>query len=275
MTDIGANVRIGPAGCADPAAGTSREWLLTDGLGGYAMGTAHGLRTRRYHGLLAVPTSEGVPLTRPGAVARRHLALASLDPVLVLEGVPHRLATDEWAGGVIDPEGGLLLATVAIRPGTVVHRWVVGDVVVERELAMIRGRSAVGVVHRIIRAPGPVRLELSVLGTWRDVHSDRHAADGDLSVEVLSDGALVEGAWRVRGPGFLPGGEWYRGVRYREEAARGLADTEDLWHIGTFSSVLAAGDTLEVVAWAGSLQVPPPRAGQVVADAGSRAQALL
>jgi hypothetical protein len=84
MTDIGAFVTVGPAGCCDPAAGTSREWLLTDGLGGYAMGTAHGLRTRRYHGLLAVPTSQGVPLTRPGAVAQPHLALASLDPVLLL-----------------------------------------------------------------------------------------------------------------------------------------------------------------------------------------------
>jgi predicted glycogen debranching enzyme len=275
MTQLGAYVRIGPGGCADPTAGVDREWLLTDGLGGYAMGTAHGLRTRRYHGLLTVATSQGVPVTRPGSVAQRHLALAALDPAVILHGVPHRLATDEWAGGVIDPSGGLLLSSVEVRPGTVVHRWVVGEVVVEREVAMVRGRSAVAVVHRIIRAPGPIRLELTVLGTWRDVHSDRHSGDGDPTVEVLPDGALVEGAWRVRGPGFLPGREWYRGVRYRQEAARGLADTEDLWHVGTFSSVLDAGDTLEVLAWAGALDVPPPPARQVVADAGARAQALL
>ena len=79
---------------------------------------------------------------------------------------------------MIDPAGGRLLAGVQVRPGVVMHRWVVADVVVERELAMVRGRPAIGVVHRLVRAPGPVRLELSALGTWRDVHSDRHA-DGE------------------------------------------------------------------------------------------------
>jgi len=274
--DLGAEVRTGPAGCADAVTGSAREWLLTDGLGGYAMGTASGLRTRRYHGLLVVTTQNGVPVTRPGPVAQRHLALAALDPVLTVGSQRVRLATSEWAGGALDPVGCAYLAGVEVRPGCVVHRWVVGDVVVERQVAMLRGRPAVGVVHRVVRAPGLVRLQLAALGTWRDAHGDRHAGGGrDLDCIPAPGGMVVEGAWRIAGPGFVPGAQWYLGARYREEAARGLVDVEDLWHVGTFFADLGPGDALEVQAWAGALDAPPPTAVELVAQAGARASALL
>src|SRR5438045_9539342 len=68
-------MRFGPQLCGDLDAASAREWLVADGLGGFAMGTVSGLRTRRYHGLLVVATSS------PGG---RMLGLAALDPVLVL-----------------------------------------------------------------------------------------------------------------------------------------------------------------------------------------------
>jgi predicted glycogen debranching enzyme len=276
MTPPRADVRIGPAGCTDPVTGATGEWLLTDGLGGYAMGTASGLRTRRYHGLLVVTTDGGVPVTRPGPVAARHLALAALDPVVVIGDRRVRLATHEWADGAVDPRGSALLASVEVRPGSVVHRWVVGEVVVEREVAMVRGRPAVGVVHRIVRGPALLRLQLTALGTWRDAHGERRAGAGPAPACVpAADGAVMEDAWRITGPGFVPGAQWYRGARYREEAARGLGAVEDLWHVGTFVADLAPGEALEVQAWAGALDVPPPPAGEVVRQAGVRASALL
>jgi hypothetical protein len=63
-------------------------------------------------------------------------------------------------------------------------------------------------VHRLIAAPGPVRLELSTLGTWRDAHGERHKA-GTPTVETVVDGFVFEGAYRVAGPGFATAGEWY------------------------------------------------------------------
>lgn len=275
MKDIGAVVRLGPAGCADLDAGIRDEWLLTDGLGGYAMGTAAGLRTRRYHGLLVVATERGVPVTQPGGVAERHLALAALDTVLVIDGVRHRLATDEWTNGVIDPRGHCLLSGLEAGGGTVRHRWTIGAVVVECEVAMVRGRPAVGVVHRVVRAPGPVDLEVAALGTWRDAHGERRADGPDLEIDERPDGVVVEGAWRVTGPGFRVGTDWYRGVRYREEAARGLDHVEDLRHVATFGARLAPGGTLDVVAWAGYVDVPPVPASVIVADARIRATDLL
>ena len=99
-----------------------------------------------------------------------------------------------------------------------------------------RSRSSTG----SIRADRPVRLELTPLCTWRSVHGERFA-NGDPSVEPTTDGFVFEGAFRVAGPGYEPGGEWYRGVRAREEAARGLNDVEDVWAAGTFEVDLAPG----------------------------------
>ncbi len=60
---------------------------------------------------------------------------------------------------------------------------------------------------------------------------------------ATADGFTFEGAYRVRGPGFEPAGAWYRGVRAREEAARGLNAVEDLWFAGRFVAELRAGSS--------------------------------
>jgi len=266
---------LGPQHCADVDLGATQEWLLTDGLGGYAMGTASGLRTRRYHGLLVVATRDGRPSDPVDGVSGRHLGLAALDAVLVVGERRVRLGTHEWSGGVVDPVGTHLLCAVELRPGSVVHRWTAGDVVVEREIAMAHGTPAVAVVHRVVRSPGPVRLELSALGTWRDVHGERFAGGGDPQLYPAEGGVVVDGAWRLAGPGFAAAGQWYRGVRYREEAARGLNDVEDLWHVGDFAAELVAGQGIEVLAWAGQLDEMPPPAEQLVSAAQQRAADLL
>jgi predicted glycogen debranching enzyme len=250
---------------ADLDGAARREWLVPDGLGGYAMGTMPGLRTRRYHGLLVVAT-------RPPA--GRMLGLAALDPTLVIDGRRVRLAVHEWSGGAVDPAGHRELETFRLEDGLPVWRWSLGDVVLERRLAMATGRPAVAVLHRLVRAPGPVRLELSALCTWRDVHGER-TGGADPAVEATVDGCTFEGAYRVAGAGFRAGGGWYRGARLRVEAERGLDDVEDLWHAGDFVVDLAPGDAHEVVAWAGDLASAPPPANDVVEAAVSRAASLI
>jgi predicted glycogen debranching enzyme len=255
-------MRFGRQLCGDLAEASTREWLVADGLGGFAMGTVAGLRTRRYHGLLVVATEP------PG---RRMLGLASLDPVLVIGDARIRLAVHEWSDGTVDPLGNVQLAEFDLTDGVPRWRWQIGDVILERELAADRGRPAVTVVHRLLHASRPVRLELSALGTWRDAHGERFAA-GSPAVDVFADGYVFEGVYRVAGPDFTPRGEWYVGVRHREEAARGLNDREDLWCAGMFAQDLEPGDALAVSAWAGDLSAPP--AEGVVERARARARAL-
>ena len=249
-------IRFGRQLCGDLDEASQREWLVTDGLGGYAMGTVSGLRTRRYHALL-VPSGPGFG---------RRVALASLDPVLVVGDRHVRLATHEWTGGAVEPAGHVHLASFAIEDGVPHWRWALGSIVVERRLAMTHGQSATGIVHRLVQAPGPVRLELEALCTWRDANGER-GAGGPPDVTTNADGFTFEGAYRVRGPGFEPDGQWYRGVWYREEAGRGLPASEDLWFTGRFVADLAPGQEMAVEAWAGG---PPPPPASIIVEAARR-----
>lgn len=258
MIDIG----FGPQVCGELAGGATREWLVTDGLGGYATGTVSGLRTRRYHGLLVVAGE---------TPASRRVGLVSLDPaVLFPSGARVRLGAHEWASGDVDPRGFELLERFDLTDGLPRWRWRIGDVVIERELAMTHGRPGVAVVHRLVSG-GPVRLDLAAVCTWRDAHGERRADGPAPRVEPASGGAVVESGFRLAGPDWTPEGQWWLGAHHREEAARGLHPDEDLWYAGRFSGELGRpGDTVSVLAWAGDLTEEPPPATEVVAAARSR-----
>jgi predicted glycogen debranching enzyme len=251
-------VAFGPQLCGTLEESSRREWLVTDGLGGFAMGTVAGLRARRYHALLVTGGMVG---------------LASVDAVLVAGDARFRLACDEWSGGTVDPPGHEHLVSFELVDGIPRWRWQIGALVLERELAMSNGSPTVGVVHRLVAADRPVRLELTPLCTWRGMHGERHAY-GTPEVAQLADGFVFESQYRVQGAGWQSGGGWYSGVRLREEAARGLNDTEDVHAPGTFTVELAPGERHELTASATASDARLPPAALLVADARLRAATL-
>ncbi|HWG98238.1 MAG TPA: amylo-alpha-1,6-glucosidase [Pilimelia sp.] len=269
-------IRWGPQVCGRLDAGAALEWLVTDGLGGYAMGTVSGLRTRRYHGLLTVAGPAAADGSAAAGPAVRRLAVAALDPVLVLEsGARVRLGVHEWADGTVDPAGHALLEGFALEDGLPRWRWRVGGVVLERELAMVAGRPAVAVRHRLL-AGAPVELVVDALVTWRDAHGERYAAGPEPAQRPTADGVVVAEAFRLAGPGWQATGQWWLGAHHREEAARGLAAQEDLWHAGRFAATLGGpGQELAVCAWAGDLDHPPPPAAEVIEAARRRTRSVV
>ena len=92
--------------CADFDAALSREWLETNGLGGFACGTIAGANTRRYHGLLIAA------LNPPGG---RMLLLSKLEETLVLGDKRIELSTNEYSGA-INPHGYLALSGFRLDP---------------------------------------------------------------------------------------------------------------------------------------------------------------
>ncbi len=257
-------VTFGPQVCGDLAVAANREWLVPDGCGGYATGTVAGLRTRRYHGLLVVSGTR---------VSDRHVGLAALDPVLELpSGATVRLGCHEWASGAVEPAGHRFLERFDLVDGLPRWRWRIGDVVLERQLAMEHGSPSLGVVHRLL-AGGPVKLRLEALCTWRDGHGERFA--GPISAEPVADGVVIEGAYRLAGPDFVPAGQWYSGARLRAEDERGLAAVEDLWYAGSFGAELSLGQRLEVNVWAGDLATLPRPAAKIVKAARKRARSVV
>src|SRR5258708_5921309 len=75
----------------DFPAATSREWLETNGLGGFCSSTIIGLNTRRYHGLLTAATKPPVG---------RIVMLAKLEETLVFDGHRYDLSANQYAGAV-------------------------------------------------------------------------------------------------------------------------------------------------------------------------------
>src|SRR5580658_9056181 len=93
-------VRFGREVCGNLAAAESREWLVTNGIGGFASGTIATAMTRRYHGLLIAALQP--PLGRSQLVA-------ALDETVRYGGATYALATHRWASGAVDPQGFQLL----------------------------------------------------------------------------------------------------------------------------------------------------------------------
>jgi predicted glycogen debranching enzyme len=249
-TPVTGLVRFGREVCGDLEAAVRREWLVTNGLGGYASGTLAGIATRVHHGLLTAATTPPVG---------RMVLVGGLVEWATVDGVRRPLHAHEYADGTIDQHGYRHLESFALDGSLPVWTYAFGDTRLEKRLWMPHGRNTTVLRYELMGGDRDVILELTPLVTCRDHHATGHEADGAPTVEGLWDTAL-----RIRprsGPIFRllasggavePGGAWYRGFRHRAETARGLPDLSDLYAPGTFRMTIRPGHHGALVLSAGS-----------------------
>ena len=217
----------------------AREWLETDGLGGFAMGTADGIRTRRYHGLL-------VAAARPPE--GRMVLVADLEVFVETGRGRFALSSHRYRGEVIYPDGAAHLAAFSWEPWPK-WTWRLPDgTAIACELAMARGAPHVALRWTRTAGQGPAALVVRPLLAGRDYHATHHE-NGAFRFEAETAGETV--AWHpypgvpaiaARGNGrYAHAPDWYRGFLLVEERARGLDCEEDLATPGTFTFDLAAG----------------------------------
>ncbi len=214
----------------DLAAGSRREWLETNGLGSFAMGTVAGPSTRRYHAILCAATRP--PVGRMVFVNR-------LEETAVVDGGPYDLSTSFYPGAV-HPEGYRAILGFRLDPWPT---WTLraGSAIIERSLFMPHGRQLTVVTWRLVESAGSGRARLFVrpLISGRDYHALHHEND------VLNrDVAIAEGLVTMRPYDGVPAvylhhnglfrarPDWYRRFEYPLERERGLDDTEDLFTPG-------------------------------------------
>jgi predicted glycogen debranching enzyme len=232
--------------CGDLAAAEAREWLVTNGTGGFACGTIAGTLTRRYHGLLvaALPPRW-----------QRTLLVSKIDEAVEYDGESYALGANRWAGGGIDPAGHVHVERFRLEGTTPVWTFACADALIEKRIWMEHGANTTYVRYTLVRARPSIRLSAKVLVNYRGYHCLTHAAEGYMDVQPASGGLRVQ-AYAEATPFYVrsasaradPAHTWYRNYELAAELSRGLDDQEDHLHAGTFHLELKAGDSMTLVA---------------------------
>jgi predicted glycogen debranching enzyme len=202
-------VRNGDA-VPSPQPADGREWLVTNGLGGYAMGMVSGVPGRSYHGLLIAALSPPVERT------------------LLVSGLEE---TVRWADGMTGACGPERLVAFALE-GTVPRwRFAWGETLLEKRVWMAQGANTTYVSYRLVRG-GPLELTLTACVQHRSHHGGERPR---LDLKALPRGVQVRpaaaapfflasdrGDWRLEDPP-----SWVEGIPLAAEAERGLASTAE------------------------------------------------
>lgn len=236
----GVLVRRGSQGVA---ALTAHEWVLTNGLGGYAMGTASGVPTRRYHGLLVASLSP--PVDRVMALSA--LVETVTAPLGAHGEAAHDLSCFRFRGGTLHPRGDALLDRFEKGPDWCRWTWRLGPTtIVSRTLTMADGANAVRVRYEV-RSASPLRLRVRPLSAMRDHHHETRAwQGGEFAAEPRARGVRVRRGDRALdlaadAGSFIPDAQWWYDFEYDQERERGFGCLEDLFSPGEFAAELGGG----------------------------------
>src|SRR5882724_7852222 len=231
--------------CRDLEAAQTREWLETNGLGGFASSTIVGLNTRRYHGLLTAATKPPVG---------RMVLLSKLEEALIIDGKRYELSANQYPG-TVHPQGFQLQTSFRLDPFPVFNYEVEG-MEIEKSVFMVQGEHTTVVQYEFRHSKGPpadslrYTFELRPLIAFRDYHSTTHEnstlnshveiEDGRASVAPYAD---LPTLYFAHDAGEIETrGDWYRNFEYRVEQERGLDFHEDLF--SPFSLTFAIDQTV-------------------------------
>jgi predicted glycogen debranching enzyme len=249
------NLYVGREICSNVEAGLNREWLVTNGLGGYASGSILGATTRSYHGLL-------VAALRPPV--ERSVLVTKIDEEIKLhDGLLLKLGVNEYQDGTIDPQGYQHLDTVSLEGDIVCFSYQVQDnLKLQKRVWMEYGQNTTYVQY-ILRGTYdeeeshvPLTLRLLPFCLFRDYHSTTQGAnDWHFLVENEGNSSRIrayEGAAAFRliaGPSaqFTTTGYWYWHVLHRRDRERGLPDLEDVYQPGIFLLQITPGERVTLV----------------------------
>ncbi|MGB6460152.1 MAG: amylo-alpha-1,6-glucosidase [Candidatus Acidiferrum sp.] len=269
--EIPRRVQFGREVCGELSVAESREWLVTNGIGGFASGTIANGMTRRYHGLLIAALQP--PLGRNQLVA-------GIDEIVGYAGTSYSLATHRWADGAVDPQGYLFLESFRLDGTIPVWTYALADALLERRVWMKQGENTTFIHYTLSRASAPLKIDLKALVNYRDFHSSTHAGDWRMKIAPVEHGVMVLPFDRAT-PFYLrspeascePHHEWYRDCFLSMERERGLDDHEDHLFAALFHAQLNPGESLTIVA---STEATAPLDGAAsLAECVSREKGLL
>lgn len=239
--------RDGATEKSDPL--VTREWLVTNGLGGYASGTVGGVATRRYHGLLiaAMPAPLG-----------RMMMLNHLSEQIRLSDGTVVLLSGEERVPQLRVHGAAYLKEFRLENGLPVWRYQINGLVLEKRLFMPRYQNTVHVTYRMVEGRDTIRLKLKP-----SVHFRSHDAPVSAPLPKTFELRVVDEQYELSAGSDLPTlrlttygtrqaftieRQYLREMLFRIEESRGYESVGEMWSPGYFRFDLAPGLDATVVA---------------------------
>ncbi len=222
-------IRLGEEICSNLDFSSSREWLETNGIGGFASATITGCHTRRYHGLLVAATKPPVG---------RFVLLSKLEETLIVDDRRIELSTNRYPG-VVHPQGFRLLKQFRLDPFPT-FTFETDGIKIEKTVFMAQGENTTVVEYRVlgVNPATNLRLQLRPLIAFRDYHSLTHENGAINGASQTEPGLISFSPYPGLPTLYLASNavssesssDWYRHFEYDAERERGLDFTEDLFN---------------------------------------------
>jgi len=233
---------------------SSREWLVTNGIGGYAAGTISGVLTRSYHGLLIAALKPPVART---------LLLTKLEETANYGGQVYELSTNRWADGTIAPQGYKYLESFHLDGTTPVWKFAIGDGFLEKRVWMQQGENTTYIRYSYLSGNETLSLSLKALVNHRNHHGGTYMSDNSqaeiiesnnggskitidpnaasLYLSGISDSLSHDISWEINNT-------WYQNFALKIEQYRGLNHIDHHFHAATANVCLKPGDAITIFA---------------------------
>ena len=240
--------------CSDLTQSTQREWLITNGLGGYGCGTLSGILTRCYHGLLIAALNPPV---------ERTLLLTKLDETADYLGKPYPLSCDRWSGGPTTGHGYRNLQSFQLQGTIPTWHYTCADALLQKRIWMQQGENTTYIQYTLLHASAPFTLTIKALVNHRNHHHTTQSTYNNKTWQIhtrphlrgMTRGLKVDAAGcptpfyllSTKGQ-LIPQQKWYQHYFLTTEKYRGLNHLDDHFHCATLRTTLTPGETLTIIA---------------------------
>lgn len=223
--------------------GIKKEWIITNGIGGFASSTMIGANTRRYHGLLIAP------LTPP---ARRHLVLSKVDESIEIDGIKYDLYTNVCKNYISQGYKYLKSFEKEYIP---IYTYEVEDVTIKKYICMEYGKNTVVVYYQIYNKDHETKLTLTPVMNFRDFHAEAYNHEFAIKQEEKNRKLKVELDGQAQTPIYMysTDGKYithqndsFRSMFYIEEEKRGFCAEENHAIPGRYEIEIKPNETKEI-----------------------------
>lgn len=223
--------------------GIQKEWIITNGIGGFASSTIIGANTRKYHGLLIAP------LTPP---ARRYLILSKVDESIEIGGKQYNLYTNIGKNYITK---GYEYQTSFEKEEIPTLKYKISDVEITKQTCMKYGENTVGILYKIKNGKQPTKLTLAPLMNFRDFHSmsTNHEfkirqENKGTKLKVIIDNMIQNPIYIKVSEGiYIPhNNDIFRNMFYIEEQKRGFYPEENHAVVGRYEIEIKPNEEKEI-----------------------------